>query len=173
MTLSAPSLVTTAFSCVMAGIVSLAAAKPASKPAAVNLAPSVASPERPLSDGAVSFKLGTKSLTLKTVGGSIQTSGPYQIASVKFSDGSSFPKLQLDFMYEGTGPVDQITNVFAIDDGKQVSSFRAKVSTCAITLAKATPSLVEGTATCPKGMFNDEKPGKPITDISFRAESKP
>ncbi len=159
----------------------LAATKPKPKPAATakpapkhDDGPSVSSAERPLADGAASFKFGKKDYELSKVGGSIQTSSGFQIASVKFEGTKGFPKLQLDFMYTGTGPIDAtyITNVFAIDEDKEVSAMKAHVSTCSIVLAKATANMVEGTATCPKGMFNADKPGRPITDVKFHAEAK-
>ena len=150
--------------------------KPAAtaKPSAHDDTPAVASPERPFSEGAASFKLGQRDYSLSKVQGSIQTSSGFQIASVRFEGNKGFPKLQLDFMYTGTGTVDPsyITNFFAIDDDKTVTAMKAHVTNCEITLEKATPSMIEGTASCPKGMFNNEKPGKPVTDVKFHAESK-
>lgn len=136
--------------------------------------PAVTSGERPFSEGNVSFKLGKKDYSLKKVLGSIQTSSGMQIATVRFEGEKGFPKLQLDFMYTGTGQVDPsyITNIFAIDDDNSVSGMKAHVTPCQITLEKATPNMVEGTASCPKGMFNMDKPGKPVTDVKFYAESK-
>lgn len=162
------------------------AAKPKAKPAAhataaraaatPDTAPAVAGPERKVTGGSASCKLGTKSMSFKTATGSFQSSGGFQIASIKFEGGKKgLPKLAIDFLYQGTGPVDpsMIQHLYAIDDDNVVTAMKPHVSTCTIVLARATPNMVEGTASCPKGMLNEDKPGRPITEINFKAEAQP
>lgn len=136
--------------------------------------PVTVSEERPVTTGTATCKLGTKSLSFKKAAGSFQTSGGFQTASLKFEGEKGLPKMEIGFMYQGTGIVtaDYIQHLFVIGEDKALSAMKPHVSTCTITLARATPSMVEGTATCPKGMLNEDKPGRPITDIQFHAEAE-
>jgi hypothetical protein len=149
-----------------------AKSKPKATPVPSSTDASVSSGERKLGAGTASFKLGTKEIQLDKVAGSIQTSSGFQIASVAFTDGDK-RRLQLDFMFLVPGPVEQgyITNIYAVEDGA-TSAFKKGVGSCTLTLAKATPTMVEGTASCPKGMLDlANKPAKPITDVKFHAEA--
>ncbi|HVO31113.1 MAG TPA: hypothetical protein VMV18_10265 [bacterium] len=138
-----------------------------------NETPTTTSGERPITTGTAKCKLGAKALEFKKAGGSFQSSGGFQIASLKFEGGKG-ERLQIDFMYQGTGTVttDYIQHLYAIDEDKAISAMKPHVSTCTVTLAKASPTMVEGTASCPKGMLNEDKPGRPITDIEFHAEAQ-
>ena len=134
-------------------------------PAPAATGPAVTSGERKLTNGQASLKLGTKALKLSKVSGSIQTSSGMQIASLIFTDGKK-GRLQIDFMYQQDGPVDPslLTNLYA-EDGSSLSAWKKGIGSCTVTLAKATPNSVEGTASCPKGMLDKtDKPARPITE---------
>lgn len=173
------------------------AAKPAAaKPAAKRVAPKakkapqvkvlpVASPtpdtpavmdgERALASGEARWKLGKEEFEVDEVQGTIQTSGPFKIAKLVFPAGKK-EKLQLEFMYEGAGDVDEgyLTNVFAVDDDGRYHAWKKGVSACTVKLAKATAFEVEGTAHCPKGLLDTEnppRPAKPITDVKFHVKA--
>ena len=149
----------------------LLAAKPKPSPTATA---AVTSGERRLVEGSASFRLGKQALTLKDVGGSLQTSSGFQIASLVFT-GEKKQRLQIDFMYLAPGPLDpsMLTGLYASDEDGRISAFKKGIASCSINLAKATPDEVEGTASCPKGMLDlQDKPAKPITAIEFHATTQ-
>ena len=136
--------------------------------------PAVTSGERTFTDGSATWKLGKREMKMSEVKGSIQSSSGFQIASVAFVNDKK-ERLQIDFMYLGTGPVEPqyITSIYAVDADGATTGYKKNVSTCQVVLEEATPTMVAGTASCPKGMLDQNaKPGKPITEVKFRAESK-
>ncbi len=134
--------------------------------------PVVSSGERALTKGEVTYKLGKEEVKLADVKGSIQASSGYQIATVAFTDGKK-QRLQLDFMFVGTGPVDQLTSLYALDESGASSAYKKGVSTCTVTLDEATPTTIAGVASCPKGMLDlESKPAKPVIDVKFRAAAE-
>lgn len=153
-----------------------AAAKKAATPAPVPTSsePAVSSGERELGAGAASLLVGKNQMKLEQVGGSIQTSSGFQIAALKFTDGKN--RLQIELMYTGTGVVEPgyLTNLFYVDEEGNYSAHKKGVSTCTVTLTQASPSSVEGIASCPKGMMDmKDKPAKALMDVKFKAEAKP
>lgn len=148
--------------------------KAAATPAPTSSEPATASAERELGAGAATLLVGKNQLKLEEVGGSIQTSSGFQIAALKFTDGKS--RLQIDLMYTGTGVIEPgyLTNLFFVDAEGNYSAHKKGVSSCTVTLTMATPSSVEGIASCPKGMVDmKDKPAKALMDVKFKAEAKP
>lgn len=149
---------------------------PAAKPTPVPVSsePAVSSGEREVGSGVASLLVGKNQMKLEQVGGSIQTSSGFQIAALKFTDGKS--RLQIELMYTGTGVVEPgyLTNLFFVDEAGNYSALKKGVSSCTVTLTQASPSSVEGIASCPKGMMDmKDKPAKALMDVKFKAEAKP
>lgn len=158
-------------------------ASPKAKPSAKAVATPVPSPtpdepavmdgERALATGEASWTLGKDAVKSSEVQGTIQTSGGFKIATITFPNGKK-EKLQIGFMYEGPGPVDQgyLTSVFAVDGDGRYHAWKKGVGTCDVNLAKATALEVEGTMTCAKGLLDMEnKPAKPIVGVKFKAKA--
>ena len=137
--------------------------------------PAVMDGERALAKGEAKWTLGKDARKADEVQGTIQTSGPFKIAKIVYPAGKR-EKLQLEFMYEGAGEVNEgyLTNVFAVDDSGRYHAWRKGVSACTVKLEKATAFEVQGTAHCPKGLLDTEnppRPAKPITDVTFHAKA--
>lgn len=149
-----------------------AAVKATPKPLPTDTGPAVTSGERSVAKGTAAYKLGDKSVKLGKASGSLQTSSGFQIAALKFTDGKQ--RLQLEFMYTGTGPVEDgyLTSFFAVDEKGTYHAWKKSVGTCQVTLEKATPTMVEGTASCPKGLLDEkDRPAKPVTEVKFQAHA--
>ena len=135
--------------------------------------PAVMDGERALATGEASWKLGKDAVKASQVQGTIQTSGGFKIATITFPNGKK-EKLQIGFMYEGPGPVDQgyLTSVFAVDHDGRYHAWKKGVGDCQVNLAKATAFEVEGTMSCAKGLLDmEDKPAKPIVDVKFKAKA--
>ncbi len=135
--------------------------------------PAFATPERPLVSGAARGRLGKRPFRMRTVRGSIQTSGGFKIATLGFL-GAGKERLQVNFMYATPGKVlpDLLLELYAVDRDGKLSAYRRGIGTCVVALELATETILEGTIDCPKGMLDAvDLPGKPITGVTFRAEA--
>lgn len=138
--------------------------------------PAVMDGERRLATGEATWKLGKEERRASAVQGTIQQSGGFKIAAIKFPTGKKEERLKIEFMYEGPGPVNQgyLTTIFAVDENGRYHAFKKGVSDCNVNLAKATALEVQGTMSCPKGLLDEEnKPAKPIVDVKFHAKADP
>lgn len=133
----------------------------------------------PVKSGHASFKYDSKDLTYNFVEGGFQQMQGFTMATLVFK---SEPKpkenthLNLVLMYQAPGKVDldgsfSMSGVSMFWDG-EVSRFTKGKSKCTITLTKATPTELDGTAECPVLHTMDGEVGVPLTNVKFSATTK-
>jgi hypothetical protein len=133
----------------------------------------------PVKSGHVSFKFDARDRTYNFVEGGLQQIQGFTNATLVFQ---SEPKpkenmhLNLTLMYQAPGKVDLegpfSASGIAMFWGSSVSRYTKGKSKCTITLTKATPTEVEGTADCPLLHDNFGELGKPLTNVKFYATTK-
>jgi len=133
----------------------------------------------PAKTGQASFKFRSQDLAFKFVEGGFKQIQSFTMATLIFR---SEPKpklnthLNITLMYQAPGKVDlegsfSMSGIGMFWDGSYSGYSKGK-SKCTITLTKATPTEVEGTAECP--LLHDEtgEVGTPLTSVKFSATTK-
>jgi hypothetical protein len=133
----------------------------------------------PAKTGNASFKFGSQALTCNFVEGGFQQMQGFTMATLVFKSEVK-PKenthLNLTLMYQAPGKID-LEGAFSLSglsmfwDGA-VSRYTKGKSKCTITLTKATPTEVEGTADCPLLHDMSGEAGTPLTNVKFYATTK-
>jgi len=129
--------------------------------------------------GQVSFKFDSQDLTFKFVEGGFQQIQGFTMTTLIFRSEAK-PKvnthLNVTLMYQAPGKLDlegpfSMNGIGMFWDGSY-SGYKKGKSKCTITLTKATPTEVEGTADCP--LLHDEmgEVGTPLTNVKFSATTK-
>jgi hypothetical protein len=129
--------------------------------------------------GQASAAFDGKALTFTYAEGGLQQVSGFTMATLVFrpdAKSTSDTHLNIVVMYEGPGKVDLdsafSTSGISMFAGGDVARFTKRKSKCAITLTKATPTEVEGTAECPL-LHNIEGEVMPaLTVQKFFATSK-
>jgi hypothetical protein len=133
----------------------------------------------PAKSGHASCKYDSQDLTYNYVEGGFQQTQGFTMATLVFKSEAK-PKqnrhLNLTLMYQAPGKVD-LEGPFSLSGigmfwGGDVSWYTKGKSKCTITLTKATPTEVEGTADCPLLHDNFGELGKPLTNVKFYATTK-
>ncbi|MBZ5554626.1 MAG: hypothetical protein LAO21_18060 [Acidobacteriia bacterium] len=130
----------------------------------------------PAKTGHASFKYGSRVLTYNFVEGGFKQTQGFTTATLVFK---SEPKpkenahLNIVLMYQAPGKVD-LEGPFSLSGismfwGSSVSRYTKGKSKCTITLTKATPTEVEGTAECPLLHDISGEVGTPLTGVKFSA----
>jgi hypothetical protein len=133
----------------------------------------------PVKSGHVSFQFGSQELTYNFVEGGLQPIQGFTTATLVFKSEAK-PKqnrhLNLTLMYQAPGKVDlegpfSLSGLTMFWDG-EASRYTKGKSKCTITLFKATPTEVEGTAECPLLHDMSGEVGTPLTHVKFYATTK-
>lgn len=110
----------------------------------------------PVKAGQAAATFGGKPLTFTYAEGGLQQVSGFTMATLVFKfDAKSKPDTHLNItvMYQGPGKVDLdsafSTSGLSMFAGGDVARFTKRKSKCTITLTKASPTEVEGTADCP------------------------
>jgi hypothetical protein len=133
----------------------------------------------PAKTGQASFKFGSQDLTLKFVEGGFNQVQSFTMTTLIFRSEAK-PKvnthLNITLMYQAPGKLDlegsfSMSGIGMFWDGSY-SGYKKGKSKCTMTLTKATPTEVEGTAECP--LLHDEtgEVGTPLTNVKFSATTK-
>jgi hypothetical protein len=133
----------------------------------------------PAKTGHVSFKFGSQDLTYNFVEGGFEQIQGFTMATLVFKPEVKFKlnaHLNFTLMYQAPGKVDlegpfSPSGIFMFWEGS-VSRFTKGKSKCTITLTKATPTEVEGTADCPLLHDMSGEVGTPLTSVKFYATTK-
>jgi hypothetical protein len=106
--------------------------------------------------GQAAATFGGQALTFTHAEGGLQQVSGFTMATLVFrpdAKGKSDKHLNIVVMYQGPGKVDLdsafSTSGISMFAGGDVARFTKRKSKCTITLTKATPTEVEGTAECP------------------------
>ena len=133
----------------------------------------------PAKSGHASCKYDSQALTYNYVEGGFQPIQGFTNATLVFKSEAK-PKqnrhLNLTLMYQAPGKVD-LEGPFSLSGiamfyGSEVSRYTKGKSKCTITLTKATPTEVEGTADCPLLHDNFGEVGTPLTNVKFYATTQ-
>jgi len=129
--------------------------------------------------GRAAFKFAGKDLAFNHVEGGLQQVEGFTLATLVFRPdlkGKWNTHLNLVLMYQAPGKVDleaafTMSGLSMFSDG-DVSRFTKGKSKCTITLTRATPTEVEGTADCPllHDIGGEVRP--PLTNLTFSATTK-
>jgi len=133
----------------------------------------------PAKTGHATFAFGSQVLTYNYVEGGFQQLQGFTTATLVFKPEVKFKPsahLNLTLMYQAPGKVDldgafSLSGVSMFWDGS-VNRFTKGKSNCTITLTKATPTEVEGTADCPLLHEISGEVGTPLTKVKFSATTK-
>lgn len=133
----------------------------------------------PAKTGRAAFKFGSQDLTYDFVEGGFQQIQGFTMATLIFKPEAKLKQsmhLNLTLMYQAPGKVDlqgpfSLSGISMFGDGS-VSRFTKGKSKCTITLTKATPTEVEGTADCPLLHDISGEEAIPVTAAKFRATTK-
>lgn len=133
----------------------------------------------PAKSGHVSFKFDSGELTYNFVEGGFQQIQGFTTATLVFKSEPKPKKnrhLNLTLMYQAPGKVDlegpfSLSGLTMFWDGA-ASRYTKGKSKCTITLTKASPTEVEGTAECPLLHDMDGEVGTPLTNVKFFATTK-
>jgi hypothetical protein len=133
----------------------------------------------PAKTGHVTFKYGSQEFTYSFVEGGFQQIQGFTMVTLVFKSEIK-PKqnthLNLVLMYQAPGKVDlegqfSLSGISMFLDG-DVSRFTKGKSKCTITLTKATPTEVEGTADCPMLHDISGAAATPLANVKFFATTK-
>jgi hypothetical protein len=133
----------------------------------------------PAKTGRASSRFGSQELTFNFVEGGFQQMQGFTMATLIFKPEAKFRQsmhLNLTLMYQAPGRVDlegpfSLSGISMFLDGS-ASRFTKGKSKCTITLTKATPTEVEGTADCPLLHDISGEEGTPLTAAKFHATTK-
>ncbi|OFW10480.1 MAG: hypothetical protein A3H96_26405 [Acidobacteria bacterium RIFCSPLOWO2_02_FULL_67_36] len=133
----------------------------------------------PPKTGHATFTFASKDLTYDVVEGGFQQVEGFTTATLVFRPAVK-PKanshLNLTLMYQAPGKVDlaapfSVNGIAMFGDGS-VTRYTKGKSQCTITLTKATPTEVEGTADCPLLHDISGEVAAPLTNVKFSATTK-
>jgi hypothetical protein len=133
----------------------------------------------PAKTGHATFTFASRGLTYGFVEGGFQQMKGFTMTTLVFRTEVK-PKvnahLNITLMYQAPGKVDlegpySVSGIAMFADGS-VSRYTKGKSKCTITLTKATPTEVEGTADCPLLHDASGEAGTPLTNVKFYATTK-
>lgn len=133
----------------------------------------------PAKTGRASFRFGSQELTFNFVEGGFQQMQGFTTATLIFKPEAKLSQsmhLNFTLVYQAPGKVDlegpfSLSGISMFLDGS-ASRFTKGKSKCTITLTKATPTEVEGTANCPLLHDISGEEGTPLTAAKFHATTK-
>lgn len=136
-------------------------------------------PGTPVKSGQATAKYNGQVLTFTVAEGGFQQTQGFTMATIVFrlgAKGTRGTHLNLTLMFKGPGKVDldsafSMSGIGLFKDG-DVASFTKGKGACTITLTKATPTDVEGTADCPR-LHNIDGTAMPALSVqAFSATTK-